>query len=294
MSIDKCSEVPDAGRTRRRFLLVAAAGAPLLGGAVVLLRTGRDSTAIKAVGLVGAVLVMVGMIGAFVAERVAHWRARRAFAGEQLADLPQIPPDHDRARDIMSTRVGTENLADRFPAHIVASRRVPAGASAADLLVNIGGVRSRLRFGPREQIEPDVAIWSMPTGPLLPRLLVVEENRTHVAPRNTDVDIEHEGFNRRFRVFGSSSGGDVGDGVRHDEFARYASALLHPRAAQCLSRLPREHWFVIDREYAAVVGPPVAQRERVLLCADVLAEFVSLIPRHVRDGWGRSDYRTRD
>ena len=175
---------------------------------------------------------------------------------------------------------------DRQPAR-------PGGRYRTALLVNVP--KLTLSKKERRNFEIATAVAWLELDQPLPALLVTADVRGQSAILGADLNIENEQFNRRFRVDSSLPGTARGQSPAYGDFARYASAMLHPRAAACLTKLPPNRIFLITDRLIAVGGAPNPDRDEILWIAGVLAELADLIPQHVMNRWsGSTDYRPND
>ncbi|GAB3298637.1 hypothetical protein EK0264_17120 [Epidermidibacterium keratini] len=253
--------------------------------------SGQKTTTTEGIGLAGIALAAGGLIVAALMGVIIRRRGLRGFAAFDN-EFQSIPPDIPAARAILMAWLGPATLAP-YPSRVVASLRIPARGRDTSLLVNVPKIAYTTRDN--RNVEPTVAVSWLVTDTPLPRLLVTPDIRGQSAIRGADADIEHEEFNRRFRVDWSRPGATVTQGPAYADFARYASAMLHPRAAACLTKLPAGRTFVVTDRLIGVVGIVLPDRDVLVRCADVLVEFASLIPPHVKRRWGgNTDYRPRD
>ncbi|GAB3298646.1 hypothetical protein EK0264_17130 [Epidermidibacterium keratini] len=281
------------------FLAITAGMVSILSGGLTVLTTVPL--------VVGGVLAVLGMSTSVWVGVAFRRRAHQGFAGELAAQFESIEPDIPTARAIMTTWFGPDGLPASFPSKVIASLRVPAGRYQTSLLVNLPNVSLDQRD--RRAFEPAIAVAWLATDVPLPTLMVTPELRGVSTIAGADINIENEEFNRRFRIdssvpgatrsqasgYGARVDSPRGDGPAYGDFARYASAMLHPRAAACLTRLPAGRAFVVTGRLVAVSGMPRPDRNEILRIAGVLAEFEDLIPEHVRRRWGgKSDYLPRE
>ncbi len=250
--------------------------------------SGQKTTTTEVIGLAGIVIAAGGLTVAALMGIIIRRRGLRGF--DALGnEFKTIPPDVPAARAILLAWLGPATLAP-YPSRIVASFGIPAGGRDTSLLVNVPKIAYTTRDN--RNVEPTVAVSWLVTDTPLPRLLVTPDIRGQSAICGADVDIEHEEFNRRFRVDWSRPGATIERGPEYADFARYASAVLHPRAAACLSRLPGGRTFVMTDRLIGVVGPVLPNRDDLVRIAGVLAEFADLIPEHVKRRWGgKSGYQ---
>lgn len=103
----------------------------------------------------------------------------------------------------------------------------------------------------------------------------------------TDIDIESEQFNRRYRVFRRKAAEIIDHATLSDaDFRRYAVGLLHPRAVEVLlgPRIGRLNFGIRGNLLFATTA---TQRAVIEQTADTLLAFAALIPRTTYDAFGR-------
>ncbi|GAB3298641.1 hypothetical protein GCM10027298_10770 [Epidermidibacterium keratini] len=267
--------------------------AVLIVALVIRAVSGEVSAATKTLAITGFALGFGGLLLSALVGLLIRRRAHQGFGGALSQEFETIPPDIPAARAIMSSWFGAASLPPGYPSRVIASLRIPARGRDTSLLVNVP--KLTLSQKDRRSIEPASAVAWLELDRPLPALLITPDLRGQSAILGADINIENEEFNRRFRVDSSMPGTAGRKGPAYGDFARYASALLHPRAAACLTRLPPNRTFLITDRLVAVNGAPLPNRDELVLCADVLAEFGDLIPQHVLNRWGGStDYRPRE
>lgn len=233
------------------------------------------------IGIVGGLAVMI--LGGV-------WANRRARAGLRELELGRdIPPDLEMIRRIESNRLPATARWEKFPTGLALCREIPNGATPIRIAVNIPALTPKRKHEPVE-IGASYLWIAIPV--VLPRIAIGPE-MSGVPSQITgpDLDIESGEFNRRFRVYA----GPGNSPRQRSEFMRYAHAMVHPRAAQCLLKLPVGVTAIIDGDMACAIDVVATGRERIEVIAEVLTEFVALVPDHVLRRWGgQGGYQPRN
>lgn len=99
-------------------------------------------------------------------------------------------------------------------------------------------------------------------------------------------DVENEAFNRRLRTRPPSNSGRPHAKVNEAAFARYATAILHPRAAERLMSMFRGPLIAIDNNRMCFMFPARLSAPEIEQAAGALSEFGTLIPRFVWETYG--------
>lgn len=276
---------PGSRRIRAGCLLIVL-GLLVLGG-TALARAAGASRAALAVPAVIALVLLVPAFGYLVLVGV-RMRRRAARGLDGLAFAAPVPLDVAMLRRIESSRLPALARWERFPTGIRASRQIANGGSPISLAVNLPSLRST-RDAP---LEPASCYLWFPMPVALPRL-ILRPDGPDGALLGADVDVENEAFNRRFRV--DSALPLLDRGADYAEFSRYAHAVLHPRAVEVLTRLPRGVHAALDGPVCFAIDRVDSDRERIGRIAEVLTELVSTVPEHVLRRWGgQPGYRPRD
>lgn len=247
---------------------------------------------VKRIPPLAGVLGLVGVLGGFaVLVLTGLWAQRRTRATLRGLGIGRtIPPQVEAVRRIEAHRLpATAKWAD-FPTGLQACREIPNGDTPIRFAINLPELRPREKNKPLEVGASYVWI-KIPVA--LPRIAFGPDSKLLPAPlTGHDLDIESEDFNHRFRIYS----GPGGPAAKNDiQFARYAHAVLHPRAAQCLLRLPVGVTAIIDGDLACAIDTPSTGRQRIEQIAEVLTELAAMTPDHVLRRWGgQSDYRPRD
>ena len=277
---------PPAARLVLTGCLFMVLGAALFIATRIAEAAGASKQTLQVMTIVALILVVPPLVYLVGYGLYLQIRARRGL--ERLAFAPEVPLDVPAMRRIESTRLPALAQWDRFPSRVVTSRRLDNATTPISFAVNLPSLRKKSRFDP---IEPAACYVWFPIPVELPRIILRPDSRDS-ALLGPDIDVENEEFNRRFRV--DSAVPLVGGSAKYDEFARYAHALLHPRAVEALLRLPFGVHAGIDGGVGLAIDRVDSERERIEQVAAVLTEFVSLVPEHVLRRWGnQSDYHPR-
>ena len=206
----------------------------ILGGALfavaAIIARGRPEPYTTTLGTIGAIAVGVGLAVTIGTGAFMNRRSRRAMRG--LAIGRPIDPDIETIRRIESARLPATAEWSKFPTGLQVTREIDNGGTPIRFAANVPSLRPREKNKPMEIASS--YIW-FPIPVHLPRIIVGPDSAA-LRKMSRDVDIESDDFNRRYRV---TPGLDPDSKINHAEFARYASAIVHPRAAQCLLRLPQ-------------------------------------------------------
>ncbi|MFV0532029.1 MAG: hypothetical protein ACK5MR_00050 [Cumulibacter sp.] len=268
---------------------VLATGTVLIFIALILRAISGINLATKIIVITGFGLAAIGLFSSAAAGWALGRNARRQYAAGGTG-FESVPADRTAIRAIESARLTTAAAQPDFPSTVVASYRVPVGALTTYFAANVPVIRVRRRSDQR--FEPPATYQWIALPVPLPRLLITHDLRGQSAILGPDINIENEAFNRRFRIDSSLPLTNRGSRPQYGDFARYATAVLHPRVAQLLSTLPENRVFVVTGGYAALIGPPDPDVAAMQHGADALAAFQSLLPPHVLQRWaGSEDYR---
>lgn len=210
-------------------------------------------------------------------------RAKKTLSSLEIGRA--VEPDLAAIRRIESARLPATAQWSEFPTVLRASREIDSGHTPIRFAANIPSLRPRGKGKPME-IAASYVWFAIPHH--LPRIVIAEDSGA-LRAMSRDVDIESEAFNRRFHV---AAGPGLSAAAHEAGFGRYASALIHPRAAQCLLRLPQGFTAVVDGERAGAIDSVMTSRERIEQIAEVLTELVSLAPAHVLRQWAGQDSYT--
>ena len=267
--------------------LMILVGGALLIATLIAEATGAGSGTLRVMAIVALALIAPSAGYLIWLGLAIRRRAKRGL--DSLAFAPEVPVDLPMLRRIEASRLPALARWDGFPSAIRTSRQIENAGTPISFAVNLPRLGKQRRTDPIE--PPSCYIW----GPLpvsLPRLIIRPDARD-AALLGADVDVENEEFNRRFRV--DSTMPLQGGRVEFDLFARYAHAMLHPRAVEILMRLPEGVHLALDGGHGFAIDRVDSDRERIELIAEVLTGFAALAPQHVVNRWGgQSGYLLRD
>lgn len=269
--------------------------AALVLGMLIRLISGHPNAATKILAGGGVVLALLALFGVALYSTLKSAAQTRAVRGRW--------PDGDEGaaigavREIQAMSKPELGMHPKFPRGllinaVIAAPAGPAGESAARSRAAYAVTKSNLWVRDKRLRGPSWGyVWvdlpqSLPT-------LVLSSDVPGRSSVTSDVDIESGAFNRRFNVNDKMPGASS-TGVDHAQFARYATAILHPRAVEALMSTPHTWMIAIHaRKIGAQVSPlfPAADIERL---AATLAAVAALVPQFVWDGYaGQSSYSPR-
>ncbi|PRZ43523.1 hypothetical protein CLV47_102211 [Antricoccus suffuscus] len=257
-------------------------------GMLVRLISGHPSTATKILAGGGVVLALLALFGiaTYTTFRSAA-QSRRISGRWPIGDAPAAIA---AVRDIESVSNPARGKHPEFPRGLVVNAVIalPTGPPGGQLQLTSAGyavTKSNLWTRNSRLKAPSWGyVWiNLPQA--LPTL-VLSANLPGASPVSSDVDIESGDFNRRFRVTDSMPGAPS-TGIDHAQFARYATAILHPRAVEAVMATPNTWMIAIHGHRIGAQVSPLFAGEDIERLAYSLGAVASLIPRFVWDSNGR-------
>ncbi len=295
-------QTPPDPRLKPSPLVKAGCAVGLLGvgalasGLIIRLISGHPSTASEVLGGGGVVLALLALFGVAIYTTLRSAAQSRRVRGRwPTADEPTAV---GAVRDIETVADPARGAHPRFPRGLVISALItltagqtkePARSTRAGYAVT----KSHLWARDNALKTPSWGyVWvdlphSLPT-------LVLSGHLPGSSTVSSDVDIESGAFNRRFRV-ADKMPGTPSTGVDHAQFARYATAILHPRAVDALMSTPNTWMIAIHARRIGARVSPLCTGDDIERLAGALGVVASLVPRFVWDSYGgqSSSYRPR-
>ncbi len=257
-------------------------------GMLVRLISGHPSTATKILVGGGVVLALLALFGVAIYTTFRSAAQSRRISGRwPIGDQPTAIA---AVRDIEAVANPTRGTHPKFPRGLVINAVIalPTGPSVEQLRPTTAGyavTKSNLWTRNNQLKAPSWGYVWIDLPQALPTL-VLSANLPGASPVSSDVDIENEDFNRRFRVADAMPGAPS-SGIDHAQFARYATAILHPRAVEALMATPNTWMIAIRGHRIGAQVSPLFAGEDIERLAYSLSVVTSLIPHFVWDRYGR-------
>ena len=264
-------------------------------GMIVRLISGHHSLVTKILAGGGVVLALLALFGVAIYTTVRSAAQSRKVRGRWPAGDESIAIA--AVREIETVSHPARGTHPKFPRGLVVNAvlTLPSTTAAGPTQpTHAGYAVTKSNLAARNNVLQTPSwgyVWidfprSLPT-------LVLSGDVPGSSPVSSDVDIESGAFNRRFNV-NDRMPGAASTGTDHAQFARYATAILHPRAVEALMSTPTTWIITIHGRKLGAQISPIYAGEDIERLARGLSAFAALIPQFVWEGYGgQSSYPYR-